>query len=61
MGMSPLGYVQRWRMHNAYRWMRDENITIGEAAERTGYSTEAAFSKAFKREVGISPGKIKNN
>ena len=61
MEMTPLGYVQRWRMHNAYRWLRDHNITIAEAADRTGYSTEAAFSKAFKREIGISPGKIKNN
>ena len=61
MNTTPLGYVQRWRMHNAYRWIRDDKITIAEATDRTGYSTEAAFSKAFKREIGVSPGKIKYN
>ena len=61
MEASPLSYVQRWRMHNAYRWIRDDNINIAEAADRTGYSTEAAFSKAFKREIGVSPGKIKKH
>lgn len=60
MGLSPLAYVQRWRMHNAYRWLRDEKITITNAALRTGYATEAAFSKAFKREIGKSPSKVKN-
>ena len=60
LGYSPLGYVQRWRMHNAYCWLRDDQITISEAASRTGYATEAAFSKAFKREIGKSPSKVKN-
>ncbi|MGH1538493.1 MAG: AraC family transcriptional regulator [Gammaproteobacteria bacterium] len=60
LDISPLGYVQRWRMHNAYRWLRDDKITVSEAAQRTGYSTEASFSKAFKREIGKSPSKVKN-
>jgi AraC-like DNA-binding protein len=46
-------------MNSAYRWFRDDNITIAEAAERCGYLTEAAFSKAFKSELGISPGKVR--
>ncbi len=60
LNLSPLAYLQRLRMHNAYRWLRDENITISEAASRTGYATEASFSKAFKREIGKSPSLIKN-
>jgi len=61
LGDTPLNYIKQWRMNSAYRWFRDENITIAEAAERCGYLTEAAFSKAFKRELGISPGKVRSS
>lgn len=56
---TPLSYIKRWRMQSAYRWFRDDKITIAEAADRCGYLTEAAFSKAFKRELGISPGQVR--
>ena len=56
---TPLAYIKRWRMQSAYRWFRDEKITVAEAADRCGYVTEAAFSKAFKRELGISPGQVR--
>lgn len=59
LGETPINYIKQWRMKAAYRWFRDDNITIAEAAERCGYLTEAAFSKAFKRELGISPGKVR--
>ena len=56
---TPINYIKQWRMKAAYQWFRDENITIAEAADRCGYLTEAAFSKAFKRELGITPGKVR--
>ena len=59
IGETPINYIKKWRMKSAYRWFRDENMSIAEAAERCGYLTEAAFSKAFKREIGISPGKVR--
>lgn len=59
LGETPINYVAQWRMKAAYKWFRDDNITIAEAAERCGYQTEAAFSKAFKRELGVSPGKVR--
>lgn len=57
--MTPANYIKRWRMQSAYRWLRDDKIAIVEAAERCGYETEAAFSKAFKRELGVSPGQVR--
>jgi AraC-like DNA-binding protein len=57
---TPANYIKRWRMQSAYRWLRDEKIAIVEAAERCGYGTEAAFSKAFKRELGVSPGQVRS-
>ena len=56
---TPLSYIKSWRMQSAYRWFRDEHITIAEAADRCGYLTEAAFAKAFKRELGIPPGQVR--
>jgi AraC-like DNA-binding protein len=49
-------YLTRWRMDLATTWLREENATIAELAERLGYRSEAAFSRAYKRIVGVSPG-----
>jgi AraC-like DNA-binding protein len=49
-------YVTRWRMHAALTWLEKEDLTLAEAADRIGYQSEAAFSRAFKRFMGISPG-----
>ena len=59
LGESPINYLIQWRMKAAYKWFRDDNITIAEATQRCGYQTEAAFSKAFKRELGMPPGKVR--
>lgn len=59
LNATPANYIKKWRMQSAYRWLRDDKITIVVAAERCGYETEAAFSKAFKRELGVSPGQVR--
>ena len=56
VGEPPLHYVARWRMHVALTWLKEDNAAVGEIAGRLGYQSEAAFSRAFKRFVGISPG-----
>lgn len=56
---SPIEYLTRWRMQNAWRWLQEENVSVLEIAERCGYETEAAFAKAFKRIVGIGPGEAR--
>ena len=53
---SPMQYVTRWRMNVALTWLRDSDLSLMEVAERLGYQSEAAFSRAFKRTIGISPG-----
>ena len=55
-GVPPIQYLTRWRMDMASTWMRDENLSVGEVATRLGYSSEASFSRAFKRHLGSSPG-----
>jgi AraC-like DNA-binding protein len=49
-------YLARWRMYVALTWLREEGAALSELASRLGYQSEAAFSRAFKRFIGISPG-----
>jgi AraC-like DNA-binding protein len=56
VGEPAMRYVVRWKMHAAQMWLKDDDATLGELASRLGYESEAAFSRAFKRFVGVSPG-----
>jgi AraC-like DNA-binding protein len=56
VGEPPMQYVTRWRMGVAQSMLSDGVAALAEIAERLGYRSEAAFSRAFKRETGISPG-----
>jgi AraC-like DNA-binding protein len=56
VGESPLQYVTRWRMQKAAELLRTGRATLVEIADLVGYESEAAFSKAYKRWVGASPG-----
>lgn len=56
-GAPPMEYLRRWRLQLAMRLLTDHaRASAGEIAIRVGYRSEAAFSKAFKREMGIAPG-----
>lgn len=55
MGEPPTTYLTRWRMHLARVSLEREQASLATVAERVGYTSEAAFSRAFKREVGVSP------
>ena len=56
VGEPAVRYVTRWKMHAALMWLKEENAAISEIASRLGYESEAAFSRAFKRFLNISPG-----
>jgi AraC-like DNA-binding protein len=55
-GMTPLRYLTELRMRLAAQWIRDGRMSIEAAAERLGYGSQAAFSRAFKRVMGHPPG-----
>lgn len=61
VGMPPMQYVTRWRMALARSWIQEEHMSASEAAHRLGYSSEAAFSRAFKRHIQVPPGALKQN
>ncbi|MGN9907614.1 AraC family transcriptional regulator [Phytohabitans sp. LJ34] len=60
-GTPPLTYLTRWRMLLAQRALRDGNVRIASLAAKLGYASEAAFSTAFKREVGEAPLRFKSH
>ena len=56
VGEPVMRYVTRWRMHLAATWLQEDDAPLGDLARRLGYESEAAFSRAFKRFIGVSPG-----
>ena len=60
LGISPLGYVTQLRMRLATRWIAERQLSIDQIAWRLGYGSQAAFSRAFKRSTGQTPGRLKH-
>ncbi len=61
VGESPMHYLAGWRMHLAAQQLREGRSTVAQAAFEVGYDSEAAFSRAFKRQFGASPGAWRRN
>ncbi len=57
--MSPIEYVTGWRMQSAYDALTSDNKSVMQIAEGCGYQSEAAFRKAFKKQFGVGPGKVR--
>jgi AraC-like DNA-binding protein len=55
VGVPPIQYLAQWRIQLAASLLRSSNATLAEVADRVGYGSEAALSRAFKRWVGIAP------
>jgi AraC-like DNA-binding protein len=56
LGQTPLEYVTEWRMQKAMQLLEQRDKKLIDVARSVGYESDAAFSKAFKRVVGASPG-----
>ena len=59
VGEPVMSYVARWRMQVAVAALEEEGATVSQLADRLGYRSEAAFSRAFKRVIGVSPGAVR--
>jgi AraC-like DNA-binding protein len=56
IGEPPMHYLTLWRMHVAAQQLREGPASVAQVAFAVGYDSEAAFSRAFKRQFGTSPG-----
>ena len=59
MGVGPIGYFHRLKIAEAKKLLAQGDIGITAASDRLGYSSIHNFSRAFKREVGISPSEYR--
>lgn len=57
VGMPPIRYLTMWRMQTAKVRLRETHRSISQLAHDVGYESEEAFSRAFKREFGLSPAR----
>ena len=59
VGETPARYVAQVRMHHARQWLTRDKARIGVVAQRLGYDSEASFSRAFKRVMGVPPSHVR--
>jgi AraC-like DNA-binding protein len=55
LGETPLEYLTNWRMYKAIGSLQKDDRKLFEIAKSVGYDSDAAFSKAFKRVLGVAP------
>ena len=55
LGETPLEYLTDWRMYKATGLLQEDDRKLFEVAKSVGYDSDAAFSKAFKRVLGVAP------
>ena len=56
VGVPPMAYLVRWRLQVAARMLQGGASSVAQTASAVGYHSESAFHRAFKRQVGSSPG-----
>jgi signal transduction histidine kinase/AraC-like DNA-binding protein len=55
LGVTPIAYLNRYRVHQARQLLTGTDKTITEVALEVGFSDSGYFSRIFRREVGVSP------
>lgn len=57
-GESPINYLIKLRLNEAQHLLKTTPLTIKKIAQSTGYQDAYHFSKAFKKQFGISPSRL---
>jgi AraC-like DNA-binding protein len=61
VGQPVMQYLTNWRMQLAANHLLSGMDSVAAVAERVGYESEAAFSRAFKKTVGTPPSQWRKN
>ena len=61
VGNTPMDYLTEWRMSLAFSKLQLSKDTVLSIALDIGYQSEAAFSRAFKKVIGKSPGEVRKD
>lgn len=57
VGTPPASYLAQVRLDAAATLLRDSSIPVGQIADKVGYTSEAAFSRAFGHQYGTPPAR----
>ncbi|MCL6708285.1 AraC family transcriptional regulator [Pseudomonas sp. R2.Fl] len=57
VGETPMSYLTRWRMMSAAERISRDREPIAHISTSLGYTSEHAFNTAFKRVMGLPPGR----
>ena len=60
-GETPMAHLQRERMEQAARLLRETRLTVENIMLRVGYRNASHFYTTFKRQFGVSPKVMRNN
>ncbi len=61
MAVTPMQYLTDWRMQLARQALVEQRATVSEAAALSGYASESAFTRVFKKEVGVTPAAFRSS
>ena len=55
LGQSPIEYLTRFRLRNAYRMLRETDRSVSDIAFACGFQDSNYFSSCFRKYYGVSP------
>lgn len=58
VGVPTMHYIAQSRMRLAHGQLQQGGVGVSELVSKVGYRSEAAFSRAFKRHIGVSPNAV---
>lgn len=61
VGEPPMRYLAGWRLEQAHSELLRTTDSIASISSRVGYTSEAAFSRAFRRHHGTTPGAVRRS
>lgn len=59
LGSPPATYLAQWRMVTARRLLIQTKLPTADIVDQIGYGSDAAFTRAFKRIFGVTPGQLR--
>jgi YesN/AraC family two-component response regulator len=57
--IKPSEYINNIRISVALSLLLETNLLVSEIAEKSGFSDVYYFSKVFKKNIGVSPLKVR--
>jgi AraC family transcriptional regulator len=61
MGMPPQRYVSQRRLESAKKMIGTGRLPLSEIAFRSGFSSQASFTRAFRRAANMTPGEFRRH